>query len=138
MSHTPGPWHWEINLKFKQVMLINDRGMVVMDFARYGMQNACPLFRDEHDILDRCDRWATSIPGREHHYKWFQSINHPDAELIAAAPTLAADLAKEREIKLEMLSICEELLGCAVYWSEYDVPLGIVKRLEDIVARGKS
>ena len=39
-----------------------------------------------------------------------------------------------------LLSICEELLESAAYWSEYDVPLGIVDRLREAVrdAKGES
>lgn len=40
---------------------------------------------------------------------------HANARLIAAAP--------------DLLSICQELQESAQYWSEYDVPLGIVERL---------
>lgn len=40
--------------------------------------------------------------------------------LYAAAPAL--------------LAICQELADSADYWSEYDVPLGIVDRLRDAIA----
>lgn len=48
-----------------------------------------------------------------------------NAHLIAAAP--------------EMLDVLEELRESASYWSEYDVPLGIVERIEYAImkARGK-
>lgn len=36
-----------------------------------------------------------------------------------------------------LLSICEELLESAEYWSEYFVPLGIVDRLRDAVRDAK-
>lgn len=44
-----------------------------------------------------------------------------DAALIAAAPAL--------------LAICIELAECAEYWSEYDVPIGIVDRLRDTIGK---
>lgn len=34
--------------------------------------------------------FANPVAGREHHAKWFQDIDHPDARLIAAAPDLLA------------------------------------------------
>ena len=34
-----------------------------------------------------------------------------------------------------LLSVCEELLESAEYWSEYDVPIGIVDKLRDAVAK---
>ena len=44
------------------------------------------------------------------------------------------DLLKQRD---ELLSICAELQESAEYWSEYDVPLGIVERLTVAIASVK-
>lgn len=44
-----------------------------------------------------------------------------DAHLIAAAP--------------DLLAVCKELEASASYWSEYDVPLGIVDRLKAAIAK---
>jgi hypothetical protein len=41
--------------------------------------------------------------------------------LIAAAP--------------DLLSVCKELSEAAAYWSEYDVPIGIVDRLNAAIAK---
>lgn len=46
-----------------------------------------------------------------------------NAALIAAAP--------------EMLAILEELRESASYWSEYDVPLGIVERIESAIRKAR-
>lgn len=50
-------------------------------------------------------------------------LNHQEVEqnahLIAAAPA--------------MLTMLRELRECAEYWSEYDVPLGIVERLDSVI-----
>lgn len=35
----------------------------------------------------------------------------------------------------ELLKICEELAESAEYWSEYSVPLGIVDRLNAVIAK---
>jgi hypothetical protein len=56
-----------LNRKSKQVQLcggVPRFDLTVMDFVRWG------------------------IPGRDHHADWFQTIDHPDAHLIAAAPTM--------------------------------------------------
>ena len=46
-----------------------------------------------------------------------------DACLIAAAP--------------DMLAVLEELRESASYWSEYDVPLGIVERIESAIRKAR-
>jgi hypothetical protein len=42
-----------------------------------------------------------------------------NARLIASAP--------------QLLEVCKELSECAEYWSEYDVPIGIVDRLNNAI-----
>jgi len=46
-----------------------------------------------------------------------------NASVLAAAP--------------DLLAMCEELAECADYWSEYDVPIGIVERLRAVIAKAK-
>ena len=46
-----------------------------------------------------------------------------NARLIAAAP--------------ELLAVLKELQESAVYWSEYDVPLGIVDRINAAIAKAE-
>ena len=50
-------------------------------------------------------------------------LNHQEVEqnarLIASAPA--------------MLAMLQELRECAEYWSEYDVPVGIVERLDSVI-----
>lgn len=46
-----------------------------------------------------------------------------NAILIAAAP--------------ELLAIVKELKECSNYWSDYDVPIGIVDRLHEIIAKAE-
>ena len=51
--------------------------------------------------------------------------------------------AKNEEIlrleaeKAEMLAVLEELRESASYWSEYDVPLGVVERIEAAIMKAR-
>ena len=46
-----------------------------------------------------------------------------NAELFAAAP--------------DLLEVLEEIKECSDYWSEYDVPLGIVDRINAAIAKAR-
>jgi hypothetical protein len=69
----------------------------------------------------------------EHEHGWandgwiLAGCEGPDAKanarLMAAAP--------------DLLSVCKELADSAAYWSEYDVPLGIVDRLNAAIAKAE-
>ena len=50
-------------------------------------------------------------------------VREGNAHLLAAAP--------------DMLAVLEELRDSASYWSEYDVPLGIVERIEDAIKKAR-
>lgn len=84
-EHTPGPWKWTIVPRFRDIRLENNAGLVVMDFARWGMQGAQPRFRGRLDIMWGIDEL---IVGATHADITEASWPHADARLIAAAPDL--------------------------------------------------
>lgn len=93
---TPGPWRFELNRKSRRVQLCGGKptyDLTVMDFVRWGMDSAAPRFRTDRanlNIMKRAEEFGAVVLGREHHADWFQSIDHPDARLIEAAPDLLA------------------------------------------------
>jgi hypothetical protein len=63
------------------------------------------------------------------------------SELMADIATIEQEAAqmRARMVRLEkerdsLLAMCVELSECAEYWSEYDVPIGIVDRLNAAIA----
>ena len=98
-SFTPGPWRWEYNKQAKSVYLVGGKPLfdkTVMQFERWGMSRAVPLFNsqitgNEYNIMERlCDvpEWVKPFPSFEHHASWRMGVTHPDAVLMAAAPEL--------------------------------------------------
>lgn len=47
----------------------------------------------------------------------------------------AAELRRLHEVNVELLTVLQELQESAAYWSEYDVPLGIVDRINAAIAK---
>lgn len=108
---TKGPWRWEVNMKHKVVTLCGGARAFdndVLRFQRWGMQGAQPTFCEPHKIFQgvKSSDLVAPVKGREHHSDWFQTINHPDAALIATSPQMYADI--EQQVKL-MRKIMEEL-----------------------------
>ncbi len=56
-------------------------------------------------------------------YSAYDIRNMAHARLLTAAP--------------DLLAVCEELVESAYYWGEYDVPVGIVDRLNAAIAKAK-
>ena len=54
-------------------------------------------------------------------YSAYDIRNLAHARLLTAAP--------------DLLSVCQDLVESAEYWSEYDVPIGIVDRLNAAIAK---
>lgn len=89
VSHTRGPWYWELNKAGRQVYLMTTHSgrLVVMDFARWGTQHAAPRFRVD-GIMEKAVDLSAPFRGQEHNEHWTRTITHPDAVLMAAAPEL--------------------------------------------------
>lgn len=91
---TPGPWRWHGNTDNRHVWLQTPRmgGMTVMDFVRWGMQQAAPRFGVDGLMrtADTMVRYAvapdaTSRKDPSVYRADITSIRHPDAEFIAAS-----------------------------------------------------
>lgn len=126
---TQGPWQWLINKESKKVELCG-KGIEVLRFKRYGMQGAAPTFTENHmgHKLQgvKAEDLAIDIKGREHHSHWCQTIGHPDAHLIAAAPDM-----------YEMLDTIETVLSGNSEYNADEINVNYLRKLLS-KARGES
>jgi hypothetical protein len=95
MNHTPGPWVWYCTGDGRFSLFTPDRGrLVVMDFVRQGMNSAQPRFAvwqgEDRERLGGLMKKAEDL-GELH--------DHPDARLIAFAPTVLDALKKHVCVK---------------------------------------
>lgn len=108
LKASAGPWRWEINLQSKTVQLVGGKPQfdkTVMDFERWGMGGAAPRFNEaiagnEYNIMSRVHEkreWIKPFDERAHHANWCAAIDHPDAALIAAAPTMYQYIKKRAD-----------------------------------------
>jgi len=49
--------------------------------------------------------------------------------------SVAMELRRLHEVNVELLTIIKDLQESASYWSEYDVPLGIVDRINEAIKK---
>lgn len=86
---TPGPWYWHEDSNGRLSLRTPDRGqLIVMDFARQGMQAAEPRFAHWDGITEGEPRGRRGgiLKGEPEGHAGV----HPDARLIASAPDLLA------------------------------------------------
>lgn len=129
---TPGPWMWDLRTAQYHCLLVTKHSgqYYVMDFARWGMQNAAPLFqvyeryegevrkRGSHGMV-RADRLAKSYPGKEHHKGFDDYVNHPDAIFIAEG----------RGVFSELIAAVDQLRGAlATAIMERDAAIADIER----------
>jgi hypothetical protein len=117
----PGPWRWEANLKSRSIELCGGRprfDLTVMNFVRWGMGGAKPRFQTD-GLMVGADKYTHPVPGREHHEDWFRGIAHPDADLIAHAPTdLAALLSAYDQRGREIDAVLDVLAKHTRGWND--------------------
>ena len=107
LKHTPGPWGWFGNAGHQGLYLstVHHGRRFVMNFRRWGFRNAQPAFQVDGRMVPAADLLTFEVgePGvvgvdaakaDQSVYRLdIRGIDHPDARLIAAAPTLYALLA---------------------------------------------
>lgn len=104
-GHTRAPWRWYANVRQRRVELRTpDRGcLTVMDFTRWGMQFAQPMFRvclaGQEDPNAYMGGRLCPVAELETHpdHNGDGTIDHPDARLIEAAPALRDEVERLRE-----------------------------------------
>ncbi|MBX9877657.1 MAG: hypothetical protein K2Y22_04295 [Candidatus Obscuribacterales bacterium] len=110
---TKGPWAWFGNTSVQQAYLATTHSgrIYVMQFRRWGTQDAMPVFQDfdsqtmrpmtdyvVHEVSGgRCIGKGKSKKDCNCYRKDFRKINHPDAEFIAHARTDIPALLDEIE-----------------------------------------
>lgn len=87
---TPGPWEWTFRSNNSVMLQTPDRGkLVVMDFARKGMNRAEPRFAVMDDDMPRGRRGGILYGAHELYDKCHRKGSfHPDACLMEASPDL--------------------------------------------------
>jgi hypothetical protein len=89
---TPGPYRWIMRTKTHQCQLVTDHSgqYYVMQFERWGMQDACPVFQEYETYegkvterhgkgMTRSDKLAKPIGGLAYRIGHEEYIDHPDA-----------------------------------------------------------
>lgn len=123
MRHTQGPWQWFESGGECYLATPNRGRLIVMNFVRRGMSGAQPRFAvwegEERETLGGLMKKAES----------FQNLyDHPDARLIAAAPTMFEALEASAEADAHFLK-CEECEPHSFICEEQSKLLGLAQDL---------
>jgi hypothetical protein len=108
-KHTPGPWIFGVE-EWDYDASRRKPVAKPFDYSGPGYYDNPSIFGADGNEIVGCDQ-----------YMVFR--NPADIRLLVAAP--------------ELLSVCKELAASAAYWSDYDVPLGIVDRLNAAIAKAE-
>lgn len=66
-----------------------------------------------------------------------KALDHMDKAKAAMLLAYADGLDHSKKVNAEMLAVLKELQESAAYWSEYDVPLGIVDRINQAIEKAE-
>jgi hypothetical protein len=108
-KHTPGPWFFGVE-GWDDDARRRKPVAKPLDYCGPGYYDNPSIFGANGEEIVGCDE-----------YMVFK--NPDDIRLLVAAP--------------DLLAVCKELAESAAYWSEYDVPLGIVDRLNAAIAKAE-
>lgn len=114
-----GPWYWFGYLTSRGVGLHGPRMSSVMEFRRWGMQGAQPVFCTDGILQDVSETAAPDTsPGRGR----ITDINHPDARFIAASWQDVQDLlARVDELETGLRALHD--VACDIPTAHDDVRL---------------
>lgn len=104
---TPGPWRWSVKARFHEIEIVAPQNgtTTVMDFVRWGMQNAQPRFNDCSDAFggilrtwDEFEKGNTCNPEGNPNAAFIAHARRDIPDLLAEVERLAAELSAQSEI----------------------------------------
>lgn len=118
---TKGPWQWFGNLATRTIYLATTHSgrRFVMQFDRWGMRGAQPQFQVDSAMCD-LDELVSTGHVEVKHDKEILAFTHPDAKLIASAPSSIEYLLERNDAlegELDALRAQLERLTGAVKWA---------------------
>ena len=129
-KHTPEPWHLcEVENetgRIKHLVPVDAEKMSLLTIVENDQATFAAIYNDDDARrIIACVNACEGIPTYQ--------LTGEDGNPVILGDMI--DLLRNQRDTL--LPICEELRESAEYWSEYDVPLGIVERLTAAIASVK-